>query len=155
MRRIIFLVALVAPALAINVASRFEAARQGHAPRPEDSSYDDFLAGERDHMAASPFASLRARGGLVGGTGFGTGPCMCDWAGEDRAGCAFRNDGSRCFSQCCHCDCKWTGRDRENTHDLAAAAHVGGAAVGDAFGGAPARHPCERDERGRRTARGQ
>ena len=94
-----------------------------HAPATHAStshSYDDFLAGEREHMAGGGASIVthhidRNRGGGGGaGGGWGTGPCQCSWAGTDRSGCAGQNDGSRCFTQCCACDCKWTGAAQEN-----------------------------------------
>ena len=73
--------ALVSPSLAINVASRWQAARNGHAPNPaeEDNSYDDFLAGELEHgaflrryvntLVAIVFNLRQVVGGLMGDAG--------------------------------------------------------------------------------------
>ena len=94
-----------------NVASRFAAAQRGHAPQPQaaaDNSYDDFLAGERAHTAGGVSLINRvSRARNDGGWG-STGPCVCSWAGDDRSGCTGADDGSRCFKQCCGCDCAWT-----------------------------------------------
>lgn len=104
---------LPSPCVAIVVQHHFTPPPRPHATPSHgaaaDHSYDDFLAGEREH---SSFVAPRARHG-DGGWG-STGPCQCAWAGEDRSGCEGKNDGSRCFNECCACQCAWTGADKEN-----------------------------------------